>query len=498
MILITSGAYIDSSLATEFGNLPPTMLPVQNKRLYEHQIELIRKTFGKEKIILSLPSSYKLSDYEKSRLDKLNVEVVLVNEQLSLGESIASILCNLCDNKLYILHGDTLFSTLSKELNICSIGYSNIFYKWTNANSLNKVFTGFFSFSSSDKLLKTLIEKKYNFINSIQKLSLKEIELDGWLDFSLTSTYYKSVSKFTTQRVFNDLYITEYTVTKSSKDTLKMQAEANWLKNVPASIKSFTPQVYKNTKDSYTIEYLYNSSLSNIFVFGCLDFNSLKNILSLCIDYINLEKQYKPEEKINTNYLYTEKTLSRLSDYNLDEKYIINGENVGSLKDIITDLDKYIDKDCYKYNSIMHGDLCFSNILYDSRSNHIKLIDPRGLDNNHNISIYGDWRYDVAKLAHSIIGKYDLIIANRFIYKEISKNNIEFTIESNNNLQDLETYFNYFFDYKIYYPIMINLFLSMIPLHRDNKLRQKAMFANSLYLYLTFKNKLKEENEQLS
>ena len=50
----------------------------------------------------------------------------------------------------------------------------------------------------------------------------------------------------------------------------------------------------------------------------------------------------------------------------------------------------------------------------------------------------------------------------------------------------------------MYYPIMINLFLSMIPLHSDNNLRQKAMLANALKLYLTFKNRLKLENDKLS
>ena len=43
---------------------------------------------------------------------------------------------------------------------------------------------------------------------------------------------------------------------------------------------------------------------------------------------------------------------------------------------------------------------------------------------------------------------------------------------------------------------MINLFLSMIPLHSDNILRQKAMLANALDLYDEFKYKL--ENEKLS
>lgn len=496
MILITSGAYIDSSLASEFGNIPPCMLPVQNKRLYEHQIELIRNQFGyNEKIVISLPNSYHIDEYDFNKINELNVEVVKVDESLSLGESISSILCNIEDYSIYILHGDTLFSNLSKELDVCSVGKSYAFYNWSYTNfNYGAIRTGFFSFSSSNALLKNLVKHNYNFNYII--CNLKEIELEGWLDFSLTSTYYKSISKFTTQRVFNNLSITEYSVTKSSKDNIKMQAESNWLSNIPVQLKRYVPQIYEKKNDSYTVEYLYNSSLANIFVFGNLDINSLKDILERCIEYINLEKQYKPDTRIDTNYLYTEKTLSRLSYLNLDENYIINGVQVGSIREIIEDLDNYIDKDCYKYNSIMHGDLCFSNILYDSRSNHIKLIDPRGVDNKRNISIYGDWRYDVAKLAHSIIGKYDFIIANRFKYKENTSTDIEFDIEYDNKIEELEIYFDKFFDFKMYYSIMINLFLSMIPLHSDNILRQKAMLANALDLYVEFKYKI--ENEKLS
>ena len=492
MILITSGAYIDSSLASEFGNIPPCMLPVQNKRLYEHQIELIRNQFGyDEKIVISLPDSYHIDEYDVNKINELNVEIVNVDENLNLGESIVFILSNIENDVLYILHGDTLFSNLSKELDVCSVGKPDTFYNWTYTNfKLNTAYTGFFSFSSTDALLKNLIKYNYNFNFAIHEL--KEIKLEGWLDFSLTSTYYKSISKFTTQRVFNNLSITEYSVTKSSKDIIKMQAESNWLTSIPVQLKKYAPNIYGKKHNGYTIEYLYNSSLANIFVFGNLDVNSLKSILDKCIDYINTEKQYKPYEKIDTNYLYTEKTLSRISYLDLDEKYIINGVQVGSIRDIITELDTYIDKDCYKYNSIMHGDLCFSNILYDSRSNHIKLIDPRGIDNKYNVSIYGDWRYDVAKLAHSIIGKYDFIIANRFKYKENSSTDIEFKIEYDNlyEIEELDKYFDKFFDFKMYYPIMINLFLSMIPLHSDNVLRQKAMLANALYLYIKFKNRL--------
>ena len=61
---------------------------------------------------------------------------------------------------------------------------------------------------------------------------------------------------------------------------------------------------------------------------------------------------------------------------------------------------------------IVHGDLCLSNILYDLRSRICKLLDPRGSFGA--AGIYGDPRYDVAKLYHSIYGLYDFITNDLF------------------------------------------------------------------------------------
>jgi hypothetical protein len=38
------------------------------------------------------------------------------------------------------------------------------------------------------------------------------------------------------------------------------------------------------------------------------------------------------------------------------------------------------------------------------------------------------------------------------------------------------------------YPVMVLLFLSMLPLHVDNPLRQKALLANAMRLYLEAKS----------
>ncbi|EAS4986586.1 capsular biosynthesis protein, partial [Salmonella enterica] len=55
MIIILSAQYVDQDLRAEFGEIPPTFLPVGNKRLYSYQIKNIRNENPDEKICMTLP-----------------------------------------------------------------------------------------------------------------------------------------------------------------------------------------------------------------------------------------------------------------------------------------------------------------------------------------------------------------------------------------------------------------------------------------------------------
>ncbi|HDW1595385.1 TPA: capsular biosynthesis protein, partial [Escherichia coli] len=146
------------------------------------------------------------------------------------------------------------------------------------------------------------------------------------------------------------------------------------------------------------------------------------------------------------------------------------------------------------YKTIMHGDLCFSNIIFNFRTGRIQVFDPRGLNHSGEISIYGDFRYDIAKLSHSILGLYDWIIAGYYIINKKNKtHSIEFKINIDNKLFEIQSTFvsiikeKYSISEKSLYAMQIHLFLSMLPLHSDDKKRQDALFANAFRLYEIFK-----------
>jgi hypothetical protein len=137
----------------------------------------------------------------------------------------------------------------------------------------------------------------------------------------------------------------------------------------------------------------------------------------------------------------------------------------------------------------MHGDFCFSNILFGGRTRRVRLIDPRGTVDGISYSCGGDPRYDMAKLAHSALGFYDLVIADRCECRRIAELGFELEFDPPpgilrvaNRFTDLRALGIKFGD-PVIVAIMVLLFLSMLPLHKDRPDRQWAFLANALRLY---------------
>ncbi|MEI9851640.1 MAG: hypothetical protein WDN24_13240 [Sphingomonas sp.] len=57
MLLIMSGAYLNSEFTAEFGRLPPSFLPVGNKRLFRWQLDLLEHV--SDRIVMSLSERFR-------------------------------------------------------------------------------------------------------------------------------------------------------------------------------------------------------------------------------------------------------------------------------------------------------------------------------------------------------------------------------------------------------------------------------------------------------
>jgi len=526
MILITSGAYLQDEFVSEVGLLPPSFLPVGNKCLYEKQVIFLRENCSSsEDIYLSIPESYKVGDYDVLRLQELGVRLIEVPDSLSLGESILYCWNSIglhCDS-LTLLHGDTLFvgDCLCKG-DLIAVHENHGLYRRAKfdknykklqelhddwAYERDRVVSGFFRFSKPHYLMKTLIESKSDFIKAVidyHKFQELAISSDGeWLDFGHINDFYRSRACATTQRVFNELAISTRTVCKSSKtNPRKIFAEGKWFEQLPSSLRIYTPTLLHFDQSGYQLEYLYLLPLSDLFVFTVLDsgnwsvvFNSIDTMLK---DFASYPLPATESDMVKANsILYLEKTLHRLEQFSQETGFDVHSTYIGLTGDKMFTLaemarysGKWIKETTPDDMAIIHGDLCFSNLLYDARSESIKCIDPRGISANDKVSLYGDKRYELAKIYHSVVGLYDLIIAERF---EVSKSNLnEYEIMFfHNKVRQSEIADNFRsgilfesgYEEKEILAITVHLFLSMLPLHSDNSKRQDAFIANALRLF---------------
>jgi len=184
-------------------------------------------------------------------------------------------------------------------------------------------------------------------------------------------------------------------------------------------------------------------------------------------------------------------TIKRIVEaIELDKPARYNGKDLPSLRQIAQEC---IDASLAlpEIPSVVHGDLCFSNVMYDSRSNSVKVIDPRGLNIQQELTIYGNQSYDLAKLCHSFIGLYDFIIADAFHLEKNDEIGVKLRFNLDSRLKQVQSMFMQ----KSLIPELSNkaiiaptilLFLSMIPLHFDKPHRQEAMLANALRLYVEY------------
>lgn len=525
MFLVTSGAYIDREFVSEIGLLPPSFLPVGNRCLYEYQIELA-KQLG-QPVCLSIPESFEMGEYERRFMNANHVQLIEVPEGLSLGNSVLYCLnmIGAHQGELYILHGDTFYSALPEGLDLVSISPNTGYYQRAMMNPQGvpfftermavddeEVLSGYFSFSCVSTLIKCLTLQQGQFIPALSSYHserpLSPQQTLDWYDCGHINAYFGSRASFTTQRSFNALQIDGSTVTKSSDNHCKVRGEIHWFSEIPPALSVFSPKLIAanctENHASYTLEYVYNLPLSDLFVFGRLAkeiwrsiFHSCRHFMSLC----RLAEGDKPSSA-TVEGLYLPKTLERLcqfaasSNWDIEKPITFNGQTYPSPLRIAERANNWISPASADDISLVHGDFCFSNILYDFRTRRIKIVDPRGINLEQQPSVFGDQRYDFAKLYHSVHGLYDLIMTNRL---QATGNYADRHLALQNNWFDYYQSIKQVFEEVFFsgYPdkilsiqaINVHLFLSMLPLHGDRPDRQMTILANAYRLYTELEEK---------
>ena len=258
----------------------------------------------------------------------------------------------------------------------------------------------------------------------------------------------------------------------------------------------------------YSLEYYPYKSLSQYFVYYTLPltywsdvFDRLLGIHQQFVEAAPLANSNDGTVVKNTldpqqlNNFYTNKLNQRIKEAKTNPELanILNAPSItlnsktlkgfNSLMPWLTEQIKHLSQNIQP--GFMHGDMCFSNILFEPASGIIRLIDPRG-DFMGSVN-QGDPRYDLAKILHSVHGRYDFIINDLFVLQQ-DELNFTFNTPQTNYLAQLEQLLftslkqQNAFDTNDLILLESLLFLTMLPLHNDQPKRQIAFLLTGLKL----------------
>ena len=357
---------------------------------------------------------------------------------------------------------------------------------------------------NNEELEFSLFLSEYVYYNAV-----KGIYNNDYLDFGVLSDLNKS--KLQVVREFNKIElidddINELKIRKSSiKNPKKILNEFLWYQKVPLQMHKYTPITYdfnneieSNEGANYVMSYIDSTPLQELFMYNLPDFHSwnliFDNIYKYFLDTRNIKnkEQFYKENKnklIQANIkMLREKTKQRVSqieDMFPHKEYVINGQfydnPIYHLDKILKRADE-ISSDVNIDNLvILHGDLFFGNMMYDIEGESLKIIDPRG--EYGEFSIHGDIRYDLAKLYHSVIGNYDFIVNGLYELRDYDSTLNYSIFNGNDNSKIMDLMFNLIKDLNNNIDdiefITGLLFLTMIPLHSENKNNQKMQFIKA-------------------
>lgn len=507
----------------------PGLLPIRSKPAINWCIDSAIKN-GADKIKIVLREN-------NTRLSRFlgysypNVQQYFIESNSDISSSIINLLDS-CDEKLptQIIFGDTLIDETFPEENDVFLSSPNIkaskqwclVSKDTNGY-LDRIYNkerdisiadkealvGYYKFSDT-RLLKQLLAAEFftseaSFINVLLKyhhihpILVKTTQ--HWFDFGHVSGAVQARLGLFSAREFNSLKVDAVrgTITKISKKKQKLLDEANWYKELPSEVACYAPRVFNVSENdefaSVEMELYGYANLAETFIYGSNNLEDWYNIIEALLKVHKVFENYtEPQNKEELVEIYQTKTQQRLDDIAvknpeilemMQSDYIsINNIHYKNYPLLKTKLENEIEKlSNYEKRTIVHGDYCFSNILFDPMHYIFKLIDPRGRFKTQ--SIYGDPRYDIAKLRHSIVGLYDFIVAGLYKLKSTGKDAYDFQISTPILTEKLEPFFdelvvNYGYDRREIKLIEALLFLTMIPLHSDDTQRQKAFYLTSI------------------
>lgn len=294
---------------------------------------------------------------------------------------------------------------------------------------------GFFLFTEKSKIAD--VPESGELVRWMKQKGLKfdPVGLAGTREFGLIEEYEKLENAKC--RPFNKITIEGDVLIKKPVDAQGeklSKRECAWYEKAKDLGIEILPQIYSTSP--LRMEFIKGR---NIYECG-LEYQQKKHILESLV--ASLKKLHESEkisvDTFSVKEAYFNKTFDRLSKiqdmipFGREKTIVVNGRKCRNVYYHRRELEKALDKlvgNCKEF-AFIHGDCTFSNMMIRENGSPV-LIDPRGYFGY--TELFGDVRYDWAKVYYSIAGNYDQFNLKRFRLHISENSDVGITLEIESN-----------------------------------------------------------------
>lgn len=295
---------------------------------------------------------------------------------------------------------------------------------------------GFFLFHNKKQLAQVPVSGELVRWMQEQKIKFQELSLAGTKEFGILEEYEKIGKEKC--RPFNritrngDVLIKEAVDEQGKKLAVR---ECAWYEKARENDIKILPHIYKT--NPLEMEYIKGKN-----IYECqLSYSEKRKILEKLILALKRlhQSEYTAVDTFSMKEAYYHKTMERLGKvedlipFARNKRIRVNGKDCRNVFFYKRELEQRLEQlNCRQFQFI-HGDCTFSNLMLREDESPV-LIDPRGYFGY--TELYGDERYDWAKLYYSIVGNYDQFNLKEFRL-DIGELEVELQIASN-HWEDME------------------------------------------------------------
>ncbi|MDA8539912.1 aminoglycoside phosphotransferase family protein [Alphaproteobacteria bacterium] len=460
-LFILSSKLLPRDLADIFGSQAVVDLAVGQEKVLQ---KIISEYPLNTKVFISVCEGVEISETIKNYINKIDAELMIVPKGLDALSVLKKMLSKANPkkgDKVFVHYGEKIVQGLRAHLKQKSKG---LFVVDSDRNYLQthsgRFVHGVFFFRFTRRVFDLLTcysidEFILGLFSCEDEIYLSEADaasIDGYLSWADLE------SKNFEVREFNSISKVGGIILKQSRQKKKLKAEYFWLQEKSNQNPLSVPRVLGAQESdeiySYQIEYLPYPSLHYLHRNSRLGVNKWHKI------FRKIKENFLDVQCVDSSEFTTLLEKKFRDRFNLMQTFLTQ-EQLQLTSHLHRKLINSLPNDLYKCGHF-HGDLCFSNLLYNPFTENVLAIDPRGLDFSGEKAGASFYVYDLAKLYHSIIG-YDKILCGDYVY---SSKGLYFDQYYCENLSDV--FYDVFeCDREVINLITAHLFLSMIPLHRD-------------------------------